>query len=319
MQVINENKLLHHLDRASGDFRPITADVFLTNFCNNKCSWCTYNRWELDDKSVGISYENFVKHAERLLELGVKAMILTGGGEPTINKDFDKITAYLEERGIPYGINTNLNRLRYFKPDYLKVSLDGFDEDSYENVRKVRAYERVRENIIKYAEWKKENSPKTNLGIQMVVTNPDDVRKFYEANKDLPVDYIVFRPIESTNGGYYNNPKNMLDAGKAIKRVKALNEVDSRVILNYKWNLLQQRFETCVAHWAQIALDEKGNVIYCCHKPYEIVGHILDDNILEKYAAAHTDMKMCDVPCRLTAPNMFMEKVNEPTKNVSFI
>lgn len=319
MQAISENKLLHHLDRVAGDYRPITADVFLTNFCNNKCSWCTYNRWELDDNAVGISFEDFVNHTERLLELGVQAIILTGGGEPTINKDFDKITAYLEQRQIPYGINTNLNRLRYFKPEYLKVSLDGFDEDSYEGVRKVRAYARVRVNIIKYAEWKKENSPKTNLGIQMVVTNPADVVKFYEANKDLPVDYIVFRPLESTNGGYYENPENMLDAGRAVKEIKRLAEIDERVILNYKWNMLQERFTSCVAHWAQIALDEKGNVIYCCHKPYEIVGHIMDEDILEKYSKAHTNMKMCDVPCRLTAPNRFMEKVLETPVNASFI
>lgn len=319
MQGITGNKLLHNLDRVCGDFRPITADVFLTNYCNNKCPWCTYNRWELDDKAVGVSFEDFVNHTERLLELGVKGLILTGGGEPTINKDFDKITEYLEQRQIPYGINTNFNRLRYFKPEYLKVSLDGYDEDSYEAARKVRAYERVRKNITAYAEWKKEHSPKTNLGIQMVVTCPDDVVRFYEANRDLPVDYIVFRPLESTNGAYYENEKNMLAAGKAVRTVRKLAETDSRVVLNFKWDMLTKRFDSCVAHWAQIALDEKGNVIYCCHKPYEIVGHIMEADILEKCAAAHTNMSMCDVPCRLTAPNLFMEAVNSPTANPQFI
>lgn len=319
MQAINDSKLLYHLDRVKGDFRPITADVFLTNYCNNKCSWCTYNRWEIDESSYGVSFEDFVKNTERLLELGVHGIILTGGGEPTINKDFDRITSYLEERDIPYGINTNFNRLRFFKPDYLKVSLDGYDEDSYENVRNVRAYERVRRNIKVYGEWKKENSPTTNLGIQMVVTDSDTVMRFYEANKELPVDYMVYRPVESTNGAYYDNAKNMEDAVKTIRLVEELAKTDKRVVLNYKWNLVHKRFASCVAHWAQIALDEKGNVIYCCHKPYEIVGHIMEDNILEKYSEAHTNMKMCDVPCRLTAPNMLMEKINAPAKNISFI
>jgi len=293
--------------------------MFLTNFCNNKCGWCVYNRWELDDNAVGVSFEDFVNRVERLLELGVKGVILTGGGEPTINKDFDKITAYLERRGVSYGINTNLNRLRYCKPEYLKVSFDGYDEDSYEAVRKVRAYERVRKNIVAYAEWKRVHSPTTNLGLQFVVTHPDDVLKCYEANCDLPVDYIVFRPVESTRGVYYEIPENKLNAGKAVKMIRLLGERDSRVILNYKWEMLHKRFDTCVAHWAQIAVDEKGNVMYCCQKPYEIVGNIFDDDILAKYAAAHTDMSMCDVPCRMTAPNAFMERVNEPAVNASFI
>ena len=319
MQVINENKLLHHLDRVNGDFRPITADIFLTNFCNNSCSWCTYNRWNLDEKAISISFDDFVNYANRLREIGVQGLILTGGGEPTINDDFEKITEYLEKTSFHYGINTNFNKLRFCRPDFLKVSLDGYDEDSYEKVRHVRAYEKVRDNIITYSEWKKRNSPKTNLGIQMVVTNLDDIERFYAKNHDLPVDYIVFRPIESTAGKYYRNNVNFKAALKAIDIISGLSEIDDRVILNYKWNTLLKSFSSCVAHWAQIVVDEKGNVLYCCHKPYEIIGHIMDPDIVEKYSKAYTDMSRCDIPCRLTAPNMFMEKVIEPTGDTSFI
>lgn len=317
MKGISGNKLFHHLDRVNGDFRPITADVFLTNYCNNGCGFCTYNRWEHDKSSCYMPYDDFVKYAMRLTDLGVKGIILTGGGEPTINKDFEKITEWLELNSIPYGINTNFNVLKYFKPDYLKVSLDGYDEESYASIRKVRAYEKVRENIKAYARWKKENSPNTNLGIQAIVDDPGTVLSFYEANKDLPVDYIVFRPMESTGGEYYED--RMGEAKKAISLINMLAEADSRVVLNFKWYLLQERFENCVAHWAQIALDEKGNVIYCCHKPYERIGHIMDDDILIKYADAKTNMSMCDVPCRMTAPNLFMETVKGPAVNTAFI
>lgn len=92
-----------------------------------------------------------------------------------------------------------------------------------------------------------------------------------------------------------------------------------RVIINYKWKMITKRFSGCLAHWAQIALDEHGNVIYCCHKPYEIIGHILDEDIMQKYREAHTNMKKCDIPCRLTAPNDLIKKIGEPMKNVAFI
>lgn len=318
MLNITADKLLYYPGRIAGDFRPITADVFLTNFCNNRCSWCTYNRWDRDPSSVGMSAEEFKRYADKLISIGVQGIILTGGGEPTINRDFDEIVHYLESNGIHYGINTNFNRLRLFSPDYLKVSLDGFDEDSYERVRGVRAYGKTVENIQEFLRWKKENGKATSVGIQMVVTDPDDIVRFYMANAFLAVDYIVYRPVESTLGSYYSG-RNMESVGRIVELVNKLSEDDSRVILNYKWSHLRTRFKKCSAHWAQIALDEKGNVMYCCHKPYEVIGHILDDDILEKIRAANTDMSMCDVPCRMTAPNGVFEEAAAQTVNKQFI
>lgn len=316
---ITKNKLLHNIGRAAGDFRPITADIFLTNFCNNNCPYCTYKRWEFDDDAAYISYEDFIKYAERLIQLGVLGIILTGGGEPTVNPDFDKITRWLEDNHIHYGINTNFNILRYFAPDYLKVSLDAWDEESYKKCRGVERYATVRDNIKRYSEWRKTNAPKTSLGIQKVATVPGDVIKFYEANKDLDVDYIVFRPIESTAGRYYFTDEEKINAKLIVQRVKYLAKNDSRVKLNFKWNMLQTRFDKCVAHWSQMALNERGEVIYCCHKPYEVIGHILDKDIFDKWMYSKTDMSMCDVPCRLTAPNMFMEEVEKEAKDSMFI
>ena len=45
MQNIAGNKMLAHLDRIVGEHKPITADIFLNNFCNNRCPYCTYGRW----------------------------------------------------------------------------------------------------------------------------------------------------------------------------------------------------------------------------------------------------------------------------------
>lgn len=311
--------MLRHLDRVLGNHAPITADIFLTNYCNNKCPYCTYGRWELDAGAYAMKYEEFVTYADRLRSLGVEGMILTGGGEPTLNPDFDKITEYLEENGISYGINTNFNNIRFFAPNYLKVSLDGYDEESYKAKRGVQKYAQVRENIKTYAEWKKKHSPSTILGIQTVATNVDDVKKFYEANRDLDVDYIVIRPIESTGGNYYRSSGKQSEALSIIEAVKAIHLTDERVSLNFKWNLLDEREDSCLAQWAQIALNERGEVMYCCHKPYEIVGHVMDDDILEKKAAFMTDMSMCDVPCRMTAPNMLIGQMGNYTRDDCFI
>ena len=317
--MITGDKMLNHLDRVVSDHRPITADIFLTNYCNNKCPYCTYRRWELDSGAKAMTFEEFRRYATRLRELGAMGMILTGGGEPTLCPDFMKITDWLEREGIHYGINTNFNNLKFFSPDYLKVSLDGYDEDSYERSRGVRKYRQVVENIKAYSAWKKLYSPKTSLGIQWVANTVEDVYAFYNANKSLEVDYISFRPFESTSGSYYMSEEKKEQAREIRRAIEHIAEHDSRAILNFKWNLLDRQEPTCTAQWAQIAINEKGEVIYCCHKPYQVVGNLMDDDILEKKAHAGTNMAMCDIPCRMTAPNMFVHQTQMMQKDACFI
>ena len=319
MMNIASDKMLAHIDRIAGNRMPITADIFLNNFCNNRCPYCTYGRWELDPDAHAMAYEDFVRYAMKLLELGVEGFILTGGGEPTIAPDFDRITEWLDKNELHYGINTNFNAIRFPKPDYLKVSLDGWDEDSYEQRRGVRCYNKVVDNIRDYAFWKRKHSPKTSLGIQCVVSSAEDVKRFYGANKRLPVDYISFRPIESTAGKAYDTETAKAQAREAVATIKALSAADPRVVLNFKWEMLDWQEPTCTASWAQIALNEKGEVMYCCHKPYQIVGHILDPDILEKKNRATTDMSGCDIPCRMTGPNAAVRELMTERKDACFI
>lgn len=314
---ISANKLTLYPDRVSGDHKPITADVFLTNYCNNDCGFYTYHRWELDAGSYGMTSQEFAEYLQCLLSYGVKGVILTGGGEPMINPDFERICEIMDAQNVPYGINTNMNVLKFCKPRYLKVSLDAWDRESYKKIRGVDAYDKVRDNIISYCGWKKIKSPSTNVGIQKIVTDVDEIIKFYEANKDLPVDYIVFRPVESTDGAFYKD--RMEDVERALAILHSLNDVDDRVKINYKWEMVGKRFNRCEAHWAQIAVDERGNVIYCCHKPYEIVGHVTDKHIICKLNHAMTNMCKCDVPCRMTAPNSYVEKLNGDYEDAEFI
>lgn len=318
MENIGENKILHYLDRIQKDRSPITADIFLNNYCNNKCPFCTYRRWELEKGARAMSFDDFKKYAVRLVKMGVQGFILTGGGEPTIAPDFLQICRWLENNGLHYGVNTNFNVYREIAPDYLKISLDAWDEESYKRFRGVTAYCQVKDNIKQYLEWKKSQNINTNVGLQKIGGSADEIAKFYEANRDLDVDYIVFRPMESTCGSYYQNSDKKAEAQEAMKIIAILAEQDARVQVNFKWHLLNQREDKCTAQWAQIAINELGQVMYCCHKPYEIVGHIMDDDILLKKAQAQTNMALCDVPCRMTSPNMTVAQI-EKIKTANFI
>ena len=317
MNNITGDKMFAHIDRVFGEHKPITADVFLTNYCNNKCPYCTYNRWELSSSAYSMKFDDFMKYTRRLIDLGVEGIILTGGGEPSVAKDFEEIVNWLDTEQIKYGINTNFNKFFHCMPEYLKVSLDAWDEDSYLKKRGVRAYSTVRNNIIEFSKIKSE---KTRLGIQLLAQSVEEVYSFYKGNKDLPVDYISIRPVESTGGLYYRMPGYSIHKPENIvQAIKELQALDSRVVLNYKWDLISCRQSECTAQWAQIAINERGEVMYCCHKPYEIVGHILDKDILSKKEKYITDMSKCDVPCRMTGPNYEVSRMLSPQSNTEFI
>ena len=312
--MISGSKILANMDSLEAG-TPITADVFLTNYCNNHCSYCAYGRWkELKRTPRYMRVDDFKKYLDRLKALGVKGVILTGGGEPTVNPDFEEITAHLEETQMPYGINTNFNRLELIRPAYLKISLDGATRAEYQAIRGVDAWEKVLANIKAYCFWKKKNNVKTKVGLQCVAESREAAIRFYNAYSSLDVDYMVFRPVESTGGIYWKDSPREI-----IKTLKAMTESDSRVVMNYKWEELHTKFGSCIANAMQIAIDETGHVMYCCHKPYEIVGHILDENILEKKKAFRTDIRMCDIPCRMTGPNKMVQEINKPCADSMFI
>lgn len=166
--MISNNKLIYNIENIMSR-KPITADIFLNSACNNKCPYCTYARYK-ERSSTYMTFEAFMNNITILLANGVKGVILTGGGEPTISPDFDKITKYLEQKSIPYGINTNFNVYKAISPNYLKISLDGYDRESYQKARGVDKYDTVIENIERYLCFKKINGKKTSVGIQTVAT-----------------------------------------------------------------------------------------------------------------------------------------------------
>lgn len=229
--MIRESKLQGYIERVNGVKRPITADIFLTDYCNEKCAYCRYAH----KTGKYMKFEDFVKYSERLTELGVQSFILTGGGEPTINPDFKKITDYLEGKGIPYGINTNMQVLRKCHPVFMKISVDTGDSEKYKELRGVDGLKRTLKNIEEYCDYRRKESIDTKVGVQCVCMDKENVISFYETIKNLDVDYIYFRPYEG---------KESKVTAEEVKGWLGERVNDTRVNISYKFNYLEYRPNT---------------------------------------------------------------------------
>ena len=293
--MIQANKLIHYVERCETKDTPVTAEIFLTEFCNLKCSYCRYS----NDSGKSMGFADFVTYVNRLRSLGVRGIILTGGGEPTVNPYFGAITGWLEGNGIPYGVNTNLVKPIDCNANFIKVSIDASGEDEYERIRGKRRFHEVLSNVEAVVSAKKRHGRETKIGVQCVALEKSSILGFYNAVKHLDVYYIYIRPLEIKGS---RKTVSRQDVEEALKGIE-----DPRLNVSFKFDLAGYMPSSCHGNWSVITIDVDGNVPYCCHRPNEIVGHILDPDIMAKKRDYAVDMRTCETPCRLSGVNRFLE------------
>jgi len=106
------SKLFNHLDRLNalqkGVVIPIVMHIMPTSVCNLNCSYCSVKnrpKEELklkDIKSTVMSAKNN----------GLKSVIISGGGEPTLYPRYDEMIEFLQEEKLEMGLITNGTTLK---------------------------------------------------------------------------------------------------------------------------------------------------------------------------------------------------------------
>ncbi len=283
------DKLFYHLENVAAR-RPVTADIDVVNFCNQACYYCYYHRGS-GEMSVDVFYD-----VVRILQQqGVKAVNLTGTGEPLLHSQIDRICAVLNNLEVPYGVKTNLSVM---PPDncsavWIKVSLDASSSEEYSETRGVDHYSIVLDNIRAVSE----KFPQTTLGIQCMVgwcSGSEQADRFHVEHALLPVDYMVFRPIAQIGGGFYSEEQQR----EMADFVHIVRAKDKRVVQNAdKW-LFKNEPNPCPMNFLTAYVNWKAELLYCCDKQYEIIGAVSAEAFRQK-EAWQTDIATCNVPCRM--------------------
>ena len=175
---------------------PVSVELTLTNRCNLNCCYCS-------DKDLrnreGIYQELELNEAKRLFsdlkEGGTKGIVIEGGGEPTLHRDFDAIVQFAKKIGLSVGLITNgtqvidKNVLKEFQ--WIRVSLDASNSREYKNIKGVDAFENVLSNIALYKKYC------GTVGVGYVVTknNIEDIDNIICRLRALGVNYVQLRPV----------------------------------------------------------------------------------------------------------------------------
>lgn len=187
--------------RKGGQPYPKHVLLVISDFCNQNCSFCAYRMPEYNNSqlfAVVNEYGSVERNPRRMIPweklreivddcaaMGVKAIQLTGGGEPTVHRDFDKLCGYILEKNIHLGIVSNGLLLTPEKAamaaqgTWLRVSVDAGTAQTYAGIRRVseQQFWTVEQNIRFLAALP---GRRATLGVGFVVT-PDNFHELFEA------------------------------------------------------------------------------------------------------------------------------------------
>lgn len=82
----------------------ISTHVAPEGRCNLKCSYCSVSERKLHNT---IELPTIVDYITKLKSRGLKAVIITGGGEPTLYKDFNALGEWILDQGLELALISN--------------------------------------------------------------------------------------------------------------------------------------------------------------------------------------------------------------------
>jgi len=147
------------LNRLLGYRKPLMANLFITNKCNLRCTYCYF---DFNKNASELPLEEVCRRVDELKSMGTVLIVLLGG-EPTLRKDLDVIIDHIISNNMMVEIITNgvfvnqhIHHLK--KVDSLCISVDG-DESSHDKLRGNGSF-KVAIDAIKLA---KKNKIKTRM------------------------------------------------------------------------------------------------------------------------------------------------------------
>jgi MoaA/NifB/PqqE/SkfB family radical SAM enzyme/GT2 family glycosyltransferase len=177
---------------------PNNCSLYMTDRCNFKCPGCRRNVIR-----VKKSNDMTLVTLQKLLSLypSLDAFCVAGLGEPTLCPNFVDIVNFLKKSGKFVGLITNcmnvdkLLELSY-EPNYISISLKGYDNKSYVSNTGVDAYDTVIAAFLKLKQRFK------NVGFSYILNraNYKDLDKVLPICDDLKLDflrltnYLVYNP-----------------------------------------------------------------------------------------------------------------------------
>jgi MoaA/NifB/PqqE/SkfB family radical SAM enzyme len=235
---------------------PVHIRIKPFNKCNHDCWYCAYRVSNLH-LGEDIDYKDAIPKAKMLeivddvIEMGVKAVTFSGGGEPLLYKPMPEVVKRLAEGGVRVATLTNGSNLKGKVADafaeygtWVRVSTDAWDDASFAKSRGAREgdFTQLLQNLTEFAA----RDSKCVLGVSFIVdeTNCSHLYDACVLLKNAGVNHVKFSGVVVSNSGAENNTyhasiRNIVT--EQIERSRSLADERFAVINHY--HDLDDRFQ----------------------------------------------------------------------------
>jgi wyosine [tRNA(Phe)-imidazoG37] synthetase (radical SAM superfamily) len=295
-------KILKHLDKLSilqsdpGKAGPITVEFHPTNICNHACPACTFGISNIDsDKRVSFDMALLDNLIKDLKKLGVKAIDISGGGEPLCHGDIGKIINSFATESFDVGLVTNgyalsdgndndtkeeLRENILSKCTWCRISVDAGSQETYSVMHGNRPHIKF-DDIVKKIEImahdKIKMGSKTTLGVSFLLTPSnflDLIRSICIFREIKGIDYFQVKPVVVAPSA--RGKENIIFWDKRLfellTAIKTYETPAFKVFtLSYKFAdmLLSEDtglpFKKCWGHPFYPTISADGSILVCCH------------------------------------------------------
>lgn len=193
-----------------GRAHPEEVQIYPTNKCNLKCIFCCQQLEEYNLKDE-LSEKRWLEVAEELCELGVRKILISGGGEPLAVPVTLRMMELFKSRGLEGRLINNgtlwteqtINLTVQIGWDSIMFSLDGSSAKIHDSLRGVKGcFDKTITNIKTFNKIKslaKKNTPRIEVNFVLNKLNYKEVPDTVKLANELGLNFVNFEPICMNN------------------------------------------------------------------------------------------------------------------------
>ena len=317
---------------------PVYWEITTSAACNHRCTFCSVDA--IGYPAINIGVGEIAEATRDAHELGVKAVMYGGTGEPLLHKKINLIVEHAHESGMDQAFTTNgvlLDKLKV--PElcsWTKISLNAGTKESYAKIHQTKEedWDKVWENIRSLVQRKGTCA----VGVQCVVLpeNFGAMAQLAYHCRDAGVDYLVLKPYSQGTFSLVQRQINYQEMEDELQKVTQFSTPTFQVIYRenaVKREVAEHQYEKCLATpfmWVYSMAD--GRVFTCS-------AHLLDDRFCignlnqqsfqdiwegegrrkQWELMKEFDIHNCRKNCRQEVVNQYLDQVKHGVPHQNFI
>ena len=279
MSFLSELKIAKHFydEEREG---PVMVDIHPTLACQNRCYFCISS----NEHITGIAHDNFSRAKKLewpvlkrtimdLIDMNVRSVQLTGGGEPTTYPEFQQLLKELTP--LKVGLITNGILVgEYAKEiveacDWVRISLDAVGSEMYKQIKGVDHYHEVMDGITKLVEARgRECTPR--IGVAYIITPESEpgIQQVAMELKDTGIGYLQFKDVLMRGLRFTPSYEKRIR-----KSIETISNIGLKTMYTghgeYDEDAVPKDIPQCDATDYVAVIGADGNVYGCCHLEYQ--------------------------------------------------